>query len=109
MCVDVKFKFLSFHTRLDFIPKANFKFSRTCKKVVVIPLKLWTCEYTSLCTLCMLIRLTDRVVGSEQFACRLGEVDQRLQTWVALLQHHGGPHSSLRALQSCGQALDALL
>lgn len=57
----------------------------------------------------MLIRLTDRVVGSEQFACWLREVDLRLQTWVALPQHHGGPHSALWVLQPCGQALDALL
>lgn len=53
--------------------------------------------------------LTNRVVGSEQFACRLWQVDQGLQTRVALLQHHRSPQSALRALQSCGQALDALL
>lgn len=52
---------------------------------------------------------TDRVVGSEQLASWLWQVDQGLQTWVAFLQHHCGPQSALMALQPGGQALDALL
>lgn len=52
---------------------------------------------------------TDRVIGSDKFACDLREVDQRLQERVALPQHHCGPYGALRGLQPCGQALDALL
>lgn len=52
---------------------------------------------------------TDRVIGSDKFACGLSEIDQKLQERVALPQHHCGPYGALRSLQPCGQALDALL
>lgn len=53
--------------------------------------------------------LTDRVIGSDKFACGLSEIDQKLQERVALPQHHCGPDGALGSLQPCGQALDALL
>lgn len=55
------------------------------------------------------VTLANRVVGSQHFASGLRQVDQGLQTGVAVFQHHRGADGALRALQSGGQTLDALL